>query len=85
MAKINTHKKMAVDPEIVNTQKKPVKNDLESSKLYVGIMVGLMIFGLVYLIVSYISNGALFRLGNWNLVVGFVFIIVGFAMTTKWK
>jgi uncharacterized membrane protein (DUF485 family) len=64
---------------------KPIKNDLESSKLWIGFMIGFMLFGLFWLIISYISNGALFKLGNWNLPIGFGFIIVGFIMTTKWK
>jgi positive regulator of sigma E activity len=69
-----------------NYTPKPVKvEEQESSKLYIGIMVGLMILGLIYLIVTYISNGALFGLGNWNLVIGFVFIFVGFIMTMGWK
>jgi hypothetical protein len=64
---------------------KKVDDQLESPKIFVVVMFGLMLLGLAWLIVSYLSNGALLNLGNWNLLIGFIFIIAGFAMTTKWK
>lgn len=56
-------------------------------------MLGLMIFGLVYVVVAYLSQmrwpipfqTALSLNGNWNLVVGFAFIIAGFGLTTRWR
>ncbi|WP_242493779.1 cell division protein CrgA [Sanguibacter massiliensis] len=56
-------------------------------------MLGLMIFGLVYVVVAYLSNmqwpipfQKAFNLnGNWNLAVGFTFLIAGFGLTTRWR
>lgn len=53
----------------------------------VPVMVGLMVFGLVWVVVTYISGGQwpVPGIGNGNLAVGFVFIIAGFALTTRWR
>ena len=56
-------------------------------------MLGLMIFGLVYVVVAYLSSmqwpipfQEAFKLnGNWNLAVGFAFLIAGFGLTTRWR
>lgn len=54
---------------------------------FVPTMLGLMLFGLVWTVVYYLSAGAWpeAALGNWNLAVGFGFILAGFVMTTQWK
>lgn len=50
-------------------------------------MVTLMVFGLVWVIVFYVSQTEypIKALGNWNLLVGFVFMLAGFLMTTRWR
>ena len=50
-------------------------------------MLGLMLLGLVWIVVYYLS-GAKYPvppLGAWNLGVGFAVVLVGFAMTTRWR
>ncbi len=52
------------------------------------IMLGLMIIGLVWVIVYYLSGSSQFPipgLGAWNLVIGFGIAFVGFLMTTRWR
>jgi hypothetical protein len=51
------------------------------------IMLGLMIIGLVWVIVFYLSNQALPIPGiqGWNLVIGFGIAFIGFLMTTRWR
>lgn len=51
------------------------------------IMLGLMILGLVWVIVFYLSGSVLPipGIGAWNLVVGFGIAFVGFLMTTRWR
>ena len=51
------------------------------------IMLGLMILGLVWVIVFYLSGQALPipGIGGWNLVIGFGIAFVGFLMTTRWR
>ena len=51
------------------------------------IMPGLMILGLLWVIVFYLSGQALPIPGiqGWNLVIGFGIAFVGFLMTTRWR
>jgi hypothetical protein len=51
-------------------------------------MLGLMLVGLAWIVLFYLSGSAQLpipALGAWNLGVGFAFIIAGFALTTRWK
>lgn len=54
---------------------------------YAPVMVGLMVLGLVWIVVVYLSSGQypIAAWGNWNLAIGFGLIIVGFLMTTNWR
>ena len=51
------------------------------------LMVGLFLVGIVWLILFYVTNNALpvKTLGNWNLLVGFGFIVAGFGVSTQWR
>ncbi|WP_288784252.1 cell division protein CrgA [uncultured Microbacterium sp.] len=51
------------------------------------IMLGLMILGLLWVIVFYLSGQALPipGIGGWNLVIGFGIAFIGFLMTTRWR
>ena len=51
------------------------------------VMFGFMLLGLIWIIVFYVSNNTLPipNLGNWNIVVGFGIMFVGFLMTTRWR
>ncbi|WP_159500942.1 cell division protein CrgA [Microbacterium sp. 18062] len=51
------------------------------------IMIGLMLIGLVWVLVFYLS-GMQFPIPGidaWNLVIGFGIAFVGFLMTTRWR
>jgi hypothetical protein len=52
-----------------------------------GLMVGLFVVGIVWLILFYVSNNSVpvSALGNWNLLVGFGFIVAGFGVSTQWR
>ena len=54
---------------------------------YKPVMFGLMIIGLLWIIVFYISQGEypVPALGAGNILVGFGVAIVGFLMTTRWR
>lgn len=54
---------------------------------FVPVMLGLMIIGLVWVVTFYITKQQypVASWGMWNLGAGFAFILVGFAMTTRWK
>jgi len=51
------------------------------------IMLGLMIIGLIWVLVFYLSGSRLPIPGidAWNLVIGFGIAFVGFLMTTRWR
>lgn len=51
------------------------------------IMFGLMLLGLAWIIVYYVSQSALpiANLGDANILVGFGILFVGFLMTTRWR
>jgi hypothetical protein len=58
-----------------------------SSPVYIGIMLGLMLLGLIWLIVYYLwpSVPVVSSLGGWNFAVGFGLMIVGLLMTMRWR
>lgn len=53
----------------------------------VPVMVGLMVLGLAWVVVTYLAEGAypIPGIHNWNLGIGFACIIGGFALTTRWR
>lgn len=64
---------------------------------FVPVMLGLMILGLVWIVVFYLTQGSYplptiplpggneWAVGNWNLVLGFGLVLSGFIMTTRWR
>jgi len=54
---------------------------------WVATMITLMVLGLVWVVTFYLSSSRYPVPGwdNWNLLAGFGLIIVGFAMTTRWR
>jgi len=51
-------------------------------------MFGLMLVGLAWIIVFYVSGEVKLpvpELDNWNILVGFGILFVGFLMTTRWR
>ncbi|MBD0292657.1 MAG: cell division protein CrgA [Jiangellaceae bacterium] len=66
-----------------------VRTDARISRRWVApTMVTLLLLGLVWLVVYYVTEGDLplmSALGGWNLVVGMGLITAGFFTATKWK
>jgi len=52
-------------------------------------MLTLMLLGLAWIVLYYLTAQGLGlpvpALGAWNLAVGFVLIIAGFGLTTRWR
>jgi hypothetical protein len=50
-------------------------------------MVGLMVVGLLWVVVFYITSERypVASLGRWNLGIGFALMLGGFGMTTRWR
>ncbi len=51
------------------------------------LMFSFMIIGLAWIIVFYVSGSSLPipQLLNWNILIGFGIMFVGFLMTTRWR
>lgn len=59
-----------------------------SGPVYVGIMLGLMVLGLAWLVVYYLWGqdiGFMTTVGNWNFGIGFALMIAGLLMTMRWR
>jgi len=66
-----------------------------SSPVYIGVMIGLMVLGLLWLVVNYLwgqagPNGTggipvMRELGSWNFAIGFALMIAGLLMTMRWR
>ena len=65
----------------------PVSGPRPSPRWWVPTMLALMVAGLVWLVVFYLSSSQypVPGIGAWNLLAGFALILVGFAMTTRWR
>lgn len=67
---------------------KQTKLDMGSGRSWVApLMLAMFAIGLAWIVVFYVTEGSLpvDALGNWNIVVGFGFIAVGFVVSTQWK
>jgi len=69
----------------------PVKKKGPSPRWLAPLMLALFGIGVLWLVVFYISQGRMgglprvSELGNYNLLVGFGFIIAGFGVATQWR
>jgi Uncharacterised protein family (UPF0233). len=61
---------------------------LDSGRPWVApLMLALFLVGLAWIVVYYVTSAAwpVGSWGNWNILVGFGFIAVGFGVSTQWK
>ena len=66
--------------------RRPAKSKV-SPKWLAPTMVALLRVGLAWIALFYVTGGSIpaAALGDWNLVIGFGFIIGGVALSTKWR
>ncbi|MFE5307378.1 cell division protein CrgA [Isoptericola sp. NPDC056573] len=78
-------KKSTPDEQPVTPKAKPQGNP----RWLVPTMLTLMLLGLAWIVLYYLTAQGLGlpipALGAWNLAVGFVLIIAGFGLTTRWR
>lgn len=58
-----------------------------SPRWLVPLMLTLFLLGLLWIVVYYLVPDIPFlaSLGSWNMVIGFAFILGGFALATRWR
>jgi Cell division protein CrgA len=59
-----------------------------SPRWLVPTMVASLLIGLAWIAVFYVTSGdvpVMSAIGNWNLLVGFAFIIGGVVLSTRWR
>ena len=63
------------------------KKKQPSPAWYGFLVLGTMVVGVAWLVTYYVSNGTLpvSALEAWNVLVGFVWIALGFALSTQWR
>lgn len=77
------------------TLRRAIKEQQKAKKLnpvwYFPLMITLMIVGLLWIVVFYLTASSTFSgypipgIGNWNLGIGLGLILSGFIMTAFWK
>ena len=66
----------------------PVKVAGPTHPVYIAVMLGLMVLGLVWLVVNYLAGPNIAwmnALGSWNFLIGFALIVIGLLMTMRWR
>lgn len=66
----------------------PVKVAGPSHPVYVAVMLGLMLAGLLWLVVNYLAGDQIafmVQLGPVNFLIGFALIVIGLFMTMRWR
>lgn len=88
MPKSKVRKKKAYTPPADKKTPVAVRAEGETHPAYKGVMFGLMLLGLMWLVVNYLAAQEiplLADLGNWNFAIGFALMITGLLMTMRWR
>lgn len=82
MPKSRVRTKAAFTPPPTRSAKKRV-----SPPWVAPLMLGLFLLGIIWLVLFYVTGGSLpiKSITNWNLLIGFGFIIAGFVTSTQWR
>ena len=58
-----------------------------SPRWLVPTMLACLILGLLWIVAYYLAPGlpVMSTLGNWNMLIGFGLIMIGFGLSTKWR
>jgi Cell division protein CrgA len=84
-------KKFAKDaPSTAAAPKKPVKVRTTTNPAWlVPTMVAMFIIGILWVVLFYLTSGGarlpIPAIGQWNIAVGFLILLGGFGLSTRWK
>jgi hypothetical protein len=84
---INVPKSRVRDKRVYTPPPRSAKSKVSPPWL-VPTMVGCLVVGLAWIAVYYVTQNSIpgmSALGNWNLVVGFVLVISGVILATRWR
>ena len=87
MPKSKVRRKAPYTPP-ASDRRTPVKVAGPTHPVYVAVMLGLMLLGLIWLVVNYLAGdkiGFMIALNAWNFVIGFALIVIGLLMTMRWR
>ncbi|MDN5858370.1 MAG: cell division protein CrgA [Pseudonocardia sp.] len=87
MPKSKVRKKTVYTPP-ASDRKTPVKVKGPTHPIYIGVMLGLMLLGLAWLVTQYLAAEMIpwmADLGALNFLIGFSLIVIGLLMTMKWR
>lgn len=88
MPKSKVRKKDSSTPPVDRHTPVKAKAVGPSHPIYVAVMLGMMVLGLLWLVVNYLAGPKIpfmAELGAWNFAIGFAFMIIGLLMTMKWR
>jgi hypothetical protein len=98
MPESTTRKKKSVKPSAAANQSTNLDSaDAPNPAWFAPVMLGFMLLGLIWIITFYVTGAqyplgsglasvnAALNLGNWNILIGFGLMMVGFVMSTRWK
>lgn len=90
MPKSKVRKKAAHSPpsDVMTSAASRAKAKSPSPTWYAVIMIGLMLIGLIYIVLYYITGdriGFMASLGSWNFLVGFGLMVAGLIMSMRWR
>jgi hypothetical protein len=66
----------------------PVKVAGPTHPVYIAVMLGMMLLGLLWLVVNYLAGQSISfmtTLGPWNFLIGFSLVVIGLLMTMRWR
>ncbi|WP_055426707.1 cell division protein CrgA [Bifidobacterium aesculapii] len=77
---------MARQEENTKRVEETIKGTKSNPRWFVPLFCVLMVIGLVWVVCYYLtSNYPIPNIGAWNLLIGFVIIMIGFLMTMWWR
>lgn len=90
MPKSKVRKKAVYTPpsDVLPSAASRSKTKAPSPTWYLILMIGLMLVGLIYIVIYYISGDQIplmSSLGAWNFAVGFGLMVAGLVMSMKWR
>ncbi|MGI8761896.1 MAG: cell division protein CrgA [Jatrophihabitantaceae bacterium] len=92
MPKSKVRKKSDAPVRSASSASSPSKALAPSPTWYPAVMAGVLLLGLAYLVVYYLTSsgtspriGFMADLGSWNFAVGFGVMLVGLVMAVRWR